>query len=372
MSNESGSRTWVFSLTSLGLAALSLWGAEWAARRFEQGHPAAPVDFRGGFSEQSRAFLPADGNLFRTNPLKRISIVDQSFPRKKPSGAFRIEALGESSVNYLEPFLESMRGRLASKLRRPVEVINAGAKSYGSQRLAIIAQELPLYDPDLVFLYLGHNEFEEVEQFQLIRPALAPVLEFFYRSALVRVVSQFLFFRHLAELRREQEERLLLGGPDVVRAWEYSFTMKDVTERMNQFERNLDGILEIFTTRHVRIIIGTVPSNYVHPFLPPVCVGKYEPVIRAISKGSYEEANKLGHEALRDCPGRHQSSDLENAIIRRLAAKYQVELLDVERAVEAAEPHHLSGETLFADHCHLNAAGNQLLTGLLEKAIAHP
>jgi lysophospholipase L1-like esterase len=367
-----GNNAPLFSLLALGLAGLFVVGAEMAASYFELAHPGAPVDFSGGFSEQSRAFLPAGGGLFRTNPLKWNVLVDQSFPGRKSAGVFRIEALGESSVNFLQPFFMAMRGRLATKLRRPVEVINAGAKSYGSQRLAIIAGELALYEPDLVFLYLGHNEFEEVEQFHLIRPEFAPTLEFFYRSALVRVVSEFLFSRQVAKLKREHEERLLLNGPNTTRAWEYSFTASDMAARMEQFETNLAKIIETFQARHVRIILGTVPSNYAHPFLSLDCVEKYKPVYRALFLGDFSRANKMGHEVLRECPGRHQSSDLENAIIRRLAAKYRVELLDVERAVEAAEPHHVSGETLFADHCHLNMAGKQLLTGLLEKAILDP
>ncbi|HRZ16716.1 MAG TPA: SGNH/GDSL hydrolase family protein, partial [Candidatus Hydrogenedentes bacterium] len=66
---------------------------------------------------------------------------------------------------------------------------------------------------------------------------------------------------------------------------------------------------------------------------------------------------------------RHQSSDLENAILRELAAENGVPLADVEAAVIAAEPHGVPGETLFNDHCHLNPAGNALLVRVYEKEI---
>ena len=57
---------------------------------------------------------------------------------------------------------------------------------------------------------------------------------------------------------------------------------------------------------------------------------------------------------------RSQSSDIENSIIRSLAAKYGLPLADVENAVIQAEPHHVPGETLIRDWCHLNVAGNAI------------
>jgi hypothetical protein len=68
---------------------------------------------------------------------------------------------------------------------------------------------------------------------------------------------------------------------------------------------------------------------------------------------------------------RHQSSDAENDIIRRIASQHNVPLADVEAAVIAAEPHRVPGETLFIDMCHLSPEGNRILLDVYyEQAVA--
>jgi hypothetical protein len=80
-----------------------------------------------------------------------------------------------------------------------------------------------------------------------------------------------------------------------------------------------------------------------------------------IQQQQYEQAKTLAKELLAETYGRHQSSKIENGIIRKLAKNFSIPLADIESAVEAAEPHGLPGETLFGDHCHLNNQGNQIL-----------
>lgn len=58
---------------------------------------------------------------------------------------------------------------------------------------------------------------------------------------------------------------------------------------------------------------------------------------------------------------RHQSSDLENDIVRQVVLKHTLPLADVEKRIIEAEPHHVPGETLFGDHCHLNEQGRVIM-----------
>jgi lysophospholipase L1-like esterase len=361
-----------FALLALLLAGLLATGLEGTARWYEGKHPSPEVDFSGGFSASGRVFMevPASPGMFRTSELKKIAFVDQIFPRLKQPGALRIAVLGESSVNYLQGDLWALRPRLSAALNRPkIELINAGGKSYGSERLRLVARELLEFEPDVLVLYLGNNEFEEVEQLQLIRPRFASALDFFYGSAIVRVATGALFSAHLKELREAHSAKILADGPASAIAWTHTFSARDVSERMARFEANLRAMVELYRGRKTKLIMATIPSNVLHPELPLSAMPGYAKVLQAYSKGRFEEASHLGHELLRNTPGRHQSSDLENAIIRRVAGDNHLPLVDVERAVAAAEPHHVLGETLFKDHCHLNVAGNALLAGLLEKAI---
>ncbi|MGC9054252.1 MAG: SGNH/GDSL hydrolase family protein, partial [Candidatus Hydrogenedens sp.] len=55
--------------------------------------------------------------------------------------------------------------------------------------------------------------------------------------------------------------------------------------------------------------------------------------------------------------------------VRELAEKHHIPLADVLSAVERAEPHHIPGETLFNDHCHLNPEGNSIMIHTFEEKI---
>lgn len=339
---------------------------ELGARVFEISNPPILIDFDGGFNEASRVFIqdPNDTQMMITQESKLQSFQKQKFMRAKPEGTLRVVALGESSINYLQKdFMKleiDLKNKLTNKFQK-VEIINAGGLSYGSQRLAIVAKEMLLYSPDLLLVYMGHNEFEELEQLHLISPQWASVFELIYHSAFVRFLSNQLFNIQIKNLKKEHQERILAGPPNVPRAWQYKFTKDDISERMKSFERNLEFILQMYQEKKIPILLGTVPSNLVHPYLPEEEKKKYSVVNRLIDEAQFESAKREGKMALKEILGRHQSSELENNIIRKVAKSYRVVLVDVEKAIEEGEPHHLPGETLFKDHCHLNENGNQIL-----------
>jgi hypothetical protein len=91
----------------------------------------------------------------------------ESFPRRKAPDEFRIFCLGGSTVQgrpfaietsfttWLELALE------AAEPDRRWEVVNCGGVSYASYRLVPILEEVLRYEPDLVIVYTGHNEFLE-------------------------------------------------------------------------------------------------------------------------------------------------------------------------------------------------------------------
>lgn len=103
-------------------------------------------------------------------PKKRESLNEQTFPRKKQPGTYRIVCLG-GSATYGRPFFDhtSFAGWLRAFLpkadpTRKWEVINAGAISYASYRVKGLMAELAQYEPDLFIAYMGHNEFLEHER----------------------------------------------------------------------------------------------------------------------------------------------------------------------------------------------------------------
>jgi hypothetical protein len=125
--------------------------------------------------------------------------------------------------------------------------------------------------------------------------------------------------------------------------------------------------LDLTTTarnQQVPVIMGTVGSNLLRPYLPRDAALRYEQVYESWKAGSAEEGLRLAKQILAETTGRHQCSDLENNILRKLADEFSQPIVDVETLVANKEPHGIPGETLFDDHCHLNAAGRAVwITG---------
>lgn len=347
--------------------------AETGARVRELWAPPLPVDVGQGFDRASLLFVPADDGWMETNPDKRVSFQYQRFQRVKPPRTLRIFALGGSSVNYLDYEFTQLKQALQTALSGrydSVEVLNCGGLSYGTHRLVLIASEIIAYDPDVVLVYSGHNEFEEMEQMHLAGMSNTAAQRVLGRSALYRFVRDLLARQRIARLEEARAARdLATSIPDSSRSWMHVFTPAEIEERMRAYAANLDAITRMCRENGIAMVIGTVPSNLWRPNLPGKEGALYEEATALFDQGRYEDGFRLGRQILRNASPRHQSSDAENEIIRNLAQKYRVPLADVESAVIAAEPHGVPGETLFNDHCHLNPEGNRILRNLYQEKI---
>ena len=108
----------------------------------------------------------------------------------KPENVYRIIILGESNVNYMYWSLLHLGERLTGTPgeTRRFEMINLGGLAYGSHRLRIIASEILGYDPDLVLIYAGHNEFEEIKHQELVDLERMSVQKAAYSMAMLRTL----------------------------------------------------------------------------------------------------------------------------------------------------------------------------------------
>jgi len=361
----------LFSL--IPLAAL-LAVLEGGGRIIELWIPPRIVDLGQGFLPGSRLFVPDpdDPAMLITNPDKLVSFQNQRFPLTKTPGTMRLFILGGSSVNYLQYELPHMAERLRQALAprfQEVEIINCGGLSYGTHRLVLIAAEVLDYAPDVLLIYSGHNEFEELEQLDLAHLRFLPLQRFLSHFATYRFVRDRIAAIQIAHLEEDRRRREIADSvPDTSRTWNRIFSPDEIRERMISYERNLSTMIELCQSRRVPIIIGTVPSNLIKPNLPGEAGARYQQALALIHGGQREEGLRLARRILREAP-RHQASDAENEIIRAVAARYRLPLADVEAAVIAAEPNGIPGETLFNDHCHLTPDGNALLVAAYEREI---
>ena len=141
---------------------------------FEVGKAADRSDPLSGFNRRSPLFEP-HGNVYRTARARERFFLPQEFLVTKPQNGVRMFCLGGSTV-YGHPyqadtaFPKWLEMELnASDPSRSYQVINCGGISYASYRLARIVKEVLHYQPDLIILATGHNEFLEDRTYHSIK-----------------------------------------------------------------------------------------------------------------------------------------------------------------------------------------------------------
>lgn len=160
-----GWRRVVFPGAAILLALLPFVFLEVALRVCDVGSNDA--EEAAGF-DGSRLFeLDEDGAVYSTARHRLLYFGPQTFAREKPEGTFRVFGLGGSTVlgrpyangsSFVKWLEIELAGRDPS---RKYEGVNCGGESYASYRLAIMLQEVLGYDPDLIVVATGHNEFLE-------------------------------------------------------------------------------------------------------------------------------------------------------------------------------------------------------------------
>lgn len=139
----------------------------------------------------------------------------QQFAKEKGDDVTRVFCLGGSTI-YGRPYddVTSFCGWLRELL--PVadpshgwELINAGGISYASYRVAAVMEEITAYQPDIVIVYCGHNEFLERRTYSEIIDTPAPVRGLVSVLSRTRTYSAMArAFRHKPVVDREESELL--------------------------------------------------------------------------------------------------------------------------------------------------------------------
>lgn len=158
----------VFRLAAVVVGLSPLLLLEGVLAILDLGKPTYRDDPFIGFRAVHPLFIPsADGTRYEIAPSRLAYFRPESFAAQKGPHEFRIFFLGGSTVQgspfstetSMSTFLESALAE-ADPSRR-WEAINCGGISYASYRLVPILEEVLHYQPDLIVLYTGQNEFLE-------------------------------------------------------------------------------------------------------------------------------------------------------------------------------------------------------------------
>ncbi len=166
-------RRWTFRLAAIVLGLLPFILFELACLAVGWGRPELHDDPLVGFSSVRPLFVPTSDGLGREIPQSRLPwFCHDSFAVPKPPNEFRTFVLGGSTVQG-HPFASQTSfttwleiSLAAADPSRTWRFVNCGGVSYATYRLVPILEEVLEYQPDLIVLYTGHNEFLEARSFE--------------------------------------------------------------------------------------------------------------------------------------------------------------------------------------------------------------
>ncbi len=163
-----------FKILAVLIGLLPFVMLEAGLRFFDRGASAEAVDPFVGFSEKYPLFA-RHGDIHRTSGSREPFFPPQQFLATRPTNGFRVFCLGGSTVHgrpyeFETAFPKWLELELAaSDASRKYEIVNCGGISYASYRLASIVAEVLRYEPDLIILATGHNEFLEARTYQGVK-----------------------------------------------------------------------------------------------------------------------------------------------------------------------------------------------------------
>lgn len=268
-------KRWSFRAAAVLLGLSPFLIAE-VALRFNGWQPALPVaDPFIGFQSIHPLFVADNDKRMMVTAENRIGYFQpESFPIQKQANEYRIFCIGGSTVQgrpyaietsfttWLQLTLE------AADPSRQWNVVNCGGASYASYRLVPIVEEVLGYDPDLIILYTGHNEFLEDRSYSRAKqmPAfIARIYANLSRLKSLRCVHQWLtserFTRDVAtstQMLPTEVEALLdyRGGLET-----YHRDTKWRQAVVEHFEFNLRRMINVSNLAEIPIVIVDPAAN---------------------------------------------------------------------------------------------------------------
>ena len=296
--------------------------------------------------------------------------------------------------------------------QRKIEVINVSAHAFAAYRVRLIFQEVIRYEPDLIIIYSGNNEFVEKRVYGGPPSWLKPVAEAMNRLYLVRRVKGSSLGRRLwPENSLLAEERQHVAYEQWSKIEQIALDLRKEPDQFKQVQEHyrfsISSMVAAARERHVPVVLLTVPVNLRH-WRPNVSYQPLQGDALRRWEGFYLDGQRLLHlekaekavlvlqkaaqlasvhantqfllgKAL-ETAGRHeaarnafsQARDLDhnpfralsgfNGILRQIAGLYDhASLADADRAFHAASAPFAPGFELFLDYVHPTKQGNLLI-----------
>ena len=334
-------------LLLLGLeGALRLAGFGFSAPEFRP--PPPPCLVLGACNGGTGGLFVKKGPELSLRPEYNGWFHEQSFPALKPAGEFRVFILGGSSIYNLYGQMENSYGDAGRRVR----VVNLGGNSFGTARLLPVFDEVLGYSPDLVLIYSGHNEFVDIRLVTDVLRAtpLQRELRALLRPSRVCQLGELAVYKTGMRLMRMRKKRgpgfmryfSTHKGPDTDRAGVYAL-----------YREYLAAMVKKAAAGKVPVELATVGYNRLSaPAGPAAAVELHKKGLDLLREGKPEEALRLLDRALDMETTPLGANETSNGIVREIAGRYRVPLLDVDAVLAGQAPGGIPGYELFSDQCH--------------------
>lgn len=273
---KASARAWRFRLAAIGLGLSVFVVTELVCRLFGWG----AMSVRGGHvaelaSDRPLFVLSDDDSTYRIAENRRDYFAEESFPADRSADDYRIFVIGGSTVqgrpfSIQTAFAKCLEMCLQRATDRSGRVINCGGISYASYRLVPIVAECLRYEPDLIIICTGHNEFLEFTTYAAARRARSVAGAY---RLLDRLYSFRLIERGLTKLLRTeaarppsgdevslpQEVDALLDHQGGLAAYRRSELDRQTVE--TGFYDQLQQMLDLAAAAEVPVILVRPPAN---------------------------------------------------------------------------------------------------------------
>ena len=417
-------RLWGFRVTAILLAMLPWMIAEVALRATGWPPTTELEDPFIGFDSTSPLFtLDSGSQQYVTADNRLVYFRPQRFSAHKNSNEVRIFVLGGSTVQGRPYEVETAFStwlQLALETADPSRqwtVVNCGGVSYASYRLVALVDEILSYEPDLLILCTGNNEFLESRSYEsyLEQPLWLRKFSGWTRQlATVRAVQKL-----LAPADRQVTEKLptevdaQLDYKDALETYQRDDAWSQAV--YDHFRRSLERIAFQAKAAKVPVWLVLPPTNYrdCPPFKSGVLNHESSAeaeLIRTLQEGWYdrplsqrktllesflseEPRYALAHYWLGRCYD--EENDYENAaqayakamnedlcplratgttsaILQQMAQKQRWKLVDAPQQLAQQCPGGILDQTVLEDHVHPTIEGHQTIgKALFDLATEH-
>ena len=364
-----------------------------------------------GFSKLVKVFQ-VEGKDYKTRQdSSHRTFNKQSFSFQKPKNGFRFFTLGGSSSYGYPRGAEVAFPAILSELLAEthpglvIEGVNASGISYGMHRLNIVAEELVQYQPDLLIVYSGHNEFIEPEFFESLknRGIAREGLEYALAQSRLYAIMR----RAMSGLDNSQtldSKRALGVGRQVRRDQTQVYTPDEKQKIVELYRQGLERLVDLAQSSDVRVLLSTIPANLQgwrpeastgsgqnhHAWVEAQASGRnlmkqgnYKAAVESLRRaiqiepghadthfdlgvcyeklGQWEKAKKSYQAACNHDASPVRRIDSINQVIRSVALEKNTLFVDVDKVFEQQSEHGLVGYQLIEDYVHPTLIGHEAI-----------